>query len=275
MVSASIHPRISVSGLSSINWTLDQEIAFDLAEGVSAIGIFFPKAVKHPAPVQAVREAGLRCACVTASMRGESFVSPRDGDPTLPLRVLQPAIDMAAELSAPCYFTASETPLRMPTDDAYDLLVPALSPVVEYARSRNVRLAIEPNSPATRDNGFIHTLPDAIDLSRDADIDICLELQNCWIERHLPRLFRENIDRFAVVQVSDYLIPESLRINRRVLGDGSMPLEWMLGLLLEAGYSKLFEIEVIGPAIEAEGYESAIRRSLEWLSERLVKWGVD
>jgi len=87
-------------------------------------------------------------------------------------------------------------------------------------------------------------------------------------------LFRENVDRFAVAQVSDYLVGETSRLNRRVLGDGSMPIEWLLGLLLDAGYAGMFEIETVGPAIEQEGYASAVRRSVDWLNERLVKWGV-
>jgi sugar phosphate isomerase/epimerase len=58
-----------------------------------------------------------------------------------------------------------------------------------------------------------------------------------------------------------------------VPGDGSMPLAWMIRQLLEAGYHGLFEIEVIGPSIEAEGPEEALRRSVEWLSDLLKEYG--
>jgi sugar phosphate isomerase/epimerase len=162
----------------------------------------------------------------------------------------------------------------MPTDDAYAALVSALEPVTAYAATKGVPLAIENNSTATRGNGFIHTLLDAAELSQDTGIGIVLELQNCWMERHLARLFREHVKRFALVQVSDFLVGEAAKLNRRVPGDGSMPIEWMLERLLDAGYGGLFEIEVLGPAIEEEGYASAISRSLDWLSERLHTWGV-
>ena len=36
----------------------------------------------------------------------------------------------------------------------------------------------------------------------------------------------------------------------------------------------MFEIETLGPSIEEEGYASALRRSVEWLDDRLVTWGV-
>ena len=53
-----------------------------------------------------------------------------------------------------------------------------------------------------------------------------------------------------------------------------MPLEWLIGALLDAGYAGMFDLELLGPAIEAEGYAGAIRRGLDWLSERLTRWGV-
>jgi hypothetical protein len=47
-----------------------------------------------------------------------------------------------------------------------------------------------------------------------------------------------------------------------------------LGLLLDAGFTGYFEIETLGPVIEAEDYGSAIRRSVGWLNDRLPRWGI-
>jgi len=70
-------------------------------------------------------------------------------------------------------------------------------------------------------------------------------------------------------------VGEDIKFNRRVPGDGSMPLQWMLGLILDAGYTGFLDLEVLAPAIEAEGLGSAIQRSVKWLSEQLWSWGVD
>jgi sugar phosphate isomerase/epimerase len=111
-------------------------------------------------------------------------------------------------------------------------------------------------------------------LAEDTGIQICLELQNCWYERDLSRLFREYVSLLGIVQVSDFRVGEQLRLNRRVPGDGSMPLAWMIEQLLDAGYQGPFDIEVIGPSIDAEGPEAALVRSIDWLSERLTECGV-
>jgi sugar phosphate isomerase/epimerase len=265
-----VHPRVSVNPISSFNWTLEQDVDFYECVGVETIAIPFFKFADRPREgIEAIRRAGFRCS--TLSTGGPCLIE--SGAQTL--EILTGAIDVASALDCPSFYTVTGPTLpRMTTDDAYARLVETLGPANAYARSRGVRLAIEPTAIATRHHGFVHTLADAVDLSRDADIGICLDLQNCWYERSLPRLFRQNVDRFVVVQVSDFLVSEELRFNRRVPGDGSMPLEWMLGLLLDSGYQGYFDLEILGPAIEAEGYPSAIRRSVDWMSERLGTWGV-
>ena len=268
-----MHPRISVNMASSMGWTLDQDIAFYASRGIKAATVL-PSKLGEPASdgIRAVRDAGLGVAAmVWTPAPGGSLI-----DETNPaVQMLMPAVETAGALGSPClYVLAGSAPPRMPTDQAYDRLVGALRPASAHARDLGLRLALEANSHPTRASGFIHTLADAAELSRDADMGICLELQNCWYERHLPHLFRENVGRIDLVQVNDFLVGEELRLNRRVPGDGSMPLEWMLGHLLEAGYPGYFDLEIVGPAIEREGYASAIDRSLDWLGSRLLSWGV-
>lgn len=278
MEQTSLHPRISVNGISSWQWTIEQDIEFYRAARIGTIGVPFYKIARHPAAaVAAIQAAGLRCSSVPAgAAMGASLIAPpaSGGEPE-GLADLRRAIDASCALGSPtCYFTTGPALSRQPTDLAYDTLLAVIAPVNEYARAKGVRLAVENTSTATRDNGFIHTLADAVDLSRDAEVGIALELQNCWYERHLERLFKAHVDRFVVAQVSDFQVGEAARLNRRVPGDGDMPLEWMLGSLLDAGYQGLFEIEVVGPKIEEEGYPGAIRRSIDWLSGRLSAWGV-
>jgi sugar phosphate isomerase/epimerase len=48
-----------------------------------------------------------------------------------------------------------------------------------------------------------------------------------------------------------------------VPGDGDIPLASILRNLDAAGYGGAFELELVGPQIESEGYESAIRRAID------------
>lgn len=265
-----MHPRISLNTISSLTWPLERDLAMLARLAAPQFGFPLMKIEGDVGSgIEQIRNSGRSATCVAASTARASLLTSEDA-----LAALVPAIDVAHAVQSPlCYFTSGTTPERMPTDTATDALVAALPASIEYARSKGVRLAIENNSVTNRSLGFVHTLVDTIRLCEETDLEICLELQNCWYEADLPRLFREHVARIGIVQVSDFRVGESLQLNRRVLGDGSMPLPWMIEILLEAGYEGVFDIEIIGPSVDDEGPESALRRSAEWLSQLLEELG--
>ena len=77
------------------------------------------------------------------------------------------------------------------------------------------------------------------------------------------------MDVIGLVQVSDFVIGTHDTPNRVVPGDGDIPLHRLLNDIITAGYDGAFDLELIGPRIEDEGYESAIRRSTEGLGALL------
>ena len=192
------------------------------------------------------------------------------------LNSVKAPIDAARAIGCPAFYTVSGPPPRgTSTDQAFDMLVRTIGPVTDYARAQDIRLCVEHTGTGSRHISFLHSFADTVDLAKETGIAIVMELQTVWYERRLPQLFRENVERIALVQVSDFSIGEEPRLNRKVPGDGDIPLEWIIGQLLNAGYGGLFDIEVLGPHIEAEGYEHALRRSIDWLSGRLTRWELD
>ena len=69
-------------------------------------------------------------------------------------------------------------------------------------------------------------------------------------------------DVIRLVQVSDFKVGTIASSQRLVPGDGDIPLSKRFEALAGAGYAGAFEIEMVGPRIESEGYESAIRRAV-------------
>ena len=57
--------------------------------------------------------------------------------------------------------------------------------------------------------------------------------------------------------------------DRLVPGDGDIPIRRILGTVLAAGYPGSFDLELIGPHIEAEGYDSAVPRAVRALDDIL------
>ena len=116
---------------------------------------------------------------------------------------------------------------------------------------------------------FVYSLRDALHLARAAQIDVVLDFYSCWYERELEQLVRDNLESLALVQICDYAIGTFDTPNRSVIGDGDIPVERLVQMLLDAGYRGAFDVEILGPKIEAEGYAHAIRRSVAHAGEIL------
>jgi sugar phosphate isomerase/epimerase len=119
----------------------------------------------------------------------------------------------------------------------------------------------------------VHTLADAVDLARRLGIGVCVETNACWAERRLGETIAAGVDTFRVVQVSDFAVGTLSTPNRLVPGDGDIPLERVLGQVLAAGYEGCFDLELIGPRIDEEGYEPACTRAVAVVGDLLVRLG--
>ena len=271
-----MHHRISLNTFTTRHAPLDDDLALCRELGIRQLGLVSGKYAADPAGARArCAAAGIDVAFLSTSL-GDLVLVGRDaaaGGAAL-LTQLRPAIDAAATLAAPLLCLPSgATAGGTPTDRAIDALVAALPPARAYAARSGVRLAVENSSAATRDYGFIQSIADAARLAEAGGISICMELQNCWAEGGLAPLVKANAHRIGVVQVSDFTIGDDPRMNRRVPGDGDVPLERLIGMLLDSGYRGLFDIELVGPCIDAEGAVSAVRRSAAWLTELLTRLG--
>ena len=133
-----------------------------------------------------------------------------------------------------------------------------MAPVLAESAARGVPFAIEHTNSLRVDVGFVHTLADAIDLARRLGTGVCMEINACWAERDLAATVRAGVDTLRLVQVSDFAVGTLSTPNRLVPGDGDIPLARILGDVLDAGYAGCFDLELIGPAIDAEGYETAV-----------------
>jgi sugar phosphate isomerase/epimerase len=180
---------------------------------------------------------------------------------------------VAAALDAACVVFTTGPAGRRTWEDAAASLGEVLAPAVAQAAAAGIPLALEHTNSLRADVGFVHTLRDAIDLARALDTGVCMEINACWGERAINSSTRAGIDLIRLVQVSDYIVGTLTTPDRAVPGDGDIPLERIIGDLLDAGYQGVFDLEIIGPRIDAEGYASAIPRAIDYMDALLAKLG--
>lgn len=188
-------------------------------------------------------------------------------------RVVYDALEFGAAMGADSvWLTPGGIGSRLWEEAAEDFCT-RIAPVVDRAKELGVAFAVQPTNSLRLDLSFIFNLRDTIELARMAGAGVILELECCWYERGFEELVRDNIDLITLVQIGDFKIGSVSSPNRAVIGDGDIPLERLLRIILDAGYTGMFDLELIGPRIEAEGHLSATRRSLERATEILDRLG--
>lgn len=256
-----MHPRISLSAISTFTWDLDADLAFYERAGVTAIGASLAKLERAGLEVGArrIRDAGLRVTNLIGL--GPFRLDQPSQWPEQRARVTR-ALDAAEALQAECLILTTGPAGQLTWEDAADALEDALGPIVEDATRRGLPFGLEHTNSLRVDVGFVHTLADAVDLARRLGIGVCVETNACWAERGLAETIARGVDTFRIVQVSDYAIGTLSTPNRLVPGDGDIPFHRVLGQILAAGYPGCFDLELVGPRIDEEGYERACTRAI-------------
>jgi sugar phosphate isomerase/epimerase len=267
-----MHPRASVSEISTMSWALHEDLAFYADAGISNVGISVAKLERFgwDEGTRRVVDAGLR---VTNLIGLGPFDLAEPGRWESQRERLRRALDTASAVGAECvvFTTGPAGPLSW--EDAADALEAAVAPVLAEARGRGLPFALEHTNSLRVDVSFVHTLRDVLDLARRLDTGVCMEVNASWAERALADTIASGVDRLRLVQVSDFAVGTLSTPNRLVPGDGDIPLDRILGQVLAAGYEGSFDLELIGPRIEQEGYRSACQRSIERLGDLLDALG--
>jgi sugar phosphate isomerase/epimerase len=256
-------PRISVNSLSSATWSLSQDLELYQRLDVRRVSLFLPKLVDAGLE-RAIDEVLGRGISVDAVLPGAAFdLTDESGWPEVHEAMVM-AIETAQRLGATTMPTAGGSGRGQVYEWAVDRFSRAIEPVARTARHSGVRVALEPTRPQFAHLGFVHTLRDGVALAEQLDLWLMPDTAHLWWEPGLADMVTAGAPRFAVFQVADLALTAPV-VERLVPGDGEMPLGPMVAAALAAGFEGPFDIEIIGPAIEAEGYEGALFRSCQHL----------
>jgi sugar phosphate isomerase/epimerase len=253
--------RVSISQVTTWSWPFERDVEFFAAAGVPAMGISVRKldAIGVAQASRVVRDAGLRVSCLTSS---GGFPLDDAAATAAALARTREHLAAAAELRAECLMVLPGHAPSLSWDEQAARARPVLAAIAEDARRVGVRVALEPVSALRPDLGFLHTFHDALDVADELDVGVVLELANAWVERRLLDDVRARTSRIAVVQVSDFVVGTLAVNDRAVIGDGDVPLRPIVRAIADAGYDGWWDVELLGPRIEAEGYESVVPRAL-------------
>jgi len=245
------HPRLSVSAVSSWHASFDDDLEMWERLGIDHVGLSLRKCEEVGLDVAArrVRAAGLRVSNVVEC--GWCALDDRAAWPAYRDR-LGAALATFGAITVVTTGPAGS----LEWDAAADAFCALVAPL------DGARLAVENTSALRLDLSFVTTLRDTVDLAQLAGTRVCAEINSCWAERDLAQTLGRAGRTLAHVQLSDWRIGSLATPDRCVPGAGDIPLAAIVRRLDAAGYRGAFEVELVGPQIEREGYERAIARAL-------------
>ncbi|MDQ1359766.1 MAG: hypothetical protein QOJ44_143 [Acidimicrobiaceae bacterium] len=261
-------PRFSVSSLSTQSWSLRQDLDLYERLDIRRVTLFLPKLIEAGLD-QAMDEIVGRHLHVDGVLPGAAFDLTDESGWAEVRESMVLAVETAQRLGAHTLPTAGGSARGQSYEWAVDRFSRAIEPIVAAARPRGVRVAVEPTRPQFAHLGFVHTLRDGLALACELDLWVVPDTTHVWWEPDLPGLLAAGASRIALFQVADLAFAGPV-LERLVPGDGEIPLGPLMGAAVAAGFTGPFEIEILGAAIETEGYEDAVRRSYEHL-EGLVQ----
>jgi len=261
--------RFSLSEITTLGWPFERDVAAFAAAGAPGIGVSVAKLERYGIDrgTRLLRDAGLPVSCLTSS--GPFPLGDAAGEAAALDRARR-HLDVAAELGASCLFLLTGARPALSWEEAAARARPLVESLVAAAAAVRVRVALEPTSQLRMDLSFLHSFDEALDFVDAIDspwLGVVLELNNAWIERRLYDNIRRRTARIAIVQVSDFKVGTLAASERVMIGDGDIPLRRICRALADAGYAGWYDIELLGRAIEAEGYEAVVPRALRRFRE--------
>jgi sugar phosphate isomerase/epimerase len=198
--------------------------------------------------------------------RGEEFWGRVRGQ-------LDRAIDIAAHLQAQSIYMLTGGHGSFSWEEAAEIFCDAVAPCASRARAAGISLLIENAPPLYADLHIAHSLRDTVALAEMAGIGVCIDIFSCWTEAGLKESIARAMPQCRLVQVSDYVYGDRSLPSRAVPGDGAIPLQQIIGWIVNAGYSGVFDLELLGPRIS--GQEAQVRRSADYVGELLRSLGIE
>lgn len=261
----SVDRHFSVNGMAALALPLAQELELYRQLGVQSFGLPAAKLIQTP---QSEVDRLMRSVQAELAYLFVPFSAPtEDADGWgRQVALLSNAVTAAARYGAPTVYFTTGPSGALTWDQAADKLAAAIAPVLKLAREAGIWLAVENSMSIRSDISFVHSVRDAAALAEELDLGLCVDLYCAWQERDLTGTLGSVLDRIRLVQVADFRVGTLSVPNRWVPGDGDLPLRRLLEQVWSLGYRGLVDLELAGPAIDAEGAQSALRRGMAWLA---------
>ncbi|CAN5339678.1 sugar phosphate isomerase/epimerase [soil metagenome] len=158
--------------------------------------------------------------------------------------------------------------------DARAQVADGIAELLAYGKAHGVRIALEPLHPMyAADRSCLSTITEAQRLCERLGepqwLGLCLDVYHIWWDPDVEASIAAAKDRIFDFHVCDWLVPTHDMLNDRgMMGDGVIEIKRLRGLVEDANYRGLVEVEIFS---SHNWWKRPIEETLRICRERLAK----
>jgi sugar phosphate isomerase/epimerase len=161
------------------------------------------------------------------------------------------AIDEAEALGAPLIVLVCGASPAQSLEESRKQIAEGIEAVIPYARSANIKLAIEPLHPMYADmRSAINTLAQANDMAEQLNsptVGVAIDVYHLWWDPALKAEIARcgNNNHIFAFHICDWKTPTTdLLLDRGLMGEGCINIKEIRGWVEEAGFDGFHEVEI-------------------------------
>ena len=242
--------RISISEITTVSATFEEDLAAYSAAGAEGIGIWEMKLTSDRIDRERLSASGLK---VTNCVPTVPLILPAPGfedppDPVERMGLMSASIRRLAAYEPGCVVFLTGPIGDRDEQVARRIAIDGIHRLADAAESAGVRIGLEPVHTSQRDDySFVNSIPEALELLEEAgrpEVGIMFDSYHLW---DTPTLFEDidtHLDRFTGVHVADFRDPPRGSSDRVLPGDGVADLPRILAALDSAGWRGAYDVEI-------------------------------
>jgi sugar phosphate isomerase/epimerase len=255
--------KLSVSEVTTHAWTFDQDVAHYAAAGLDAIGVWRDKldVYGQEQGLALLTSSGLQVANLVDA---GYFLSKTRSQTRRAIEDVLEAIQLAQAMKTDCLLivTGDIGSFHRTLEQARQIVIEALKELAPAAQQAGVRLAIEPINQRYPGYTFLHDIPSTLDIVEAVGspaVGLFFDTDHLYESPNLFKDIEAAGEKIFCVHINDMPAKPRPGIDRKLLGDGIIPLKEILSAIEATGYQGFYDVEVMSDEVWSRDYDRVLQ----------------
>jgi sugar phosphate isomerase/epimerase len=255
-------PKLSISEVTTHGWSFGEDVKAYAAAGIQGIGVWRDKLDNfgEQAGLALLQESGLEVANLVDA---GYFLSKTRSQTRRAIEDVIEAIQLAEKLNTDCLLivTGDVGSFFRTVDQSKEIVIEALKEVAPVAKEAGVRLAIEPINARYPGYTFLKDIPatmEIVDAVGADNVGLLFDTDHLYESPDLMNEIASVGERIFSVHVNDMPAEPGPGIDRRMMGDGVIPLKEILSAIDATGYQGYYDVEIMSESVWGMDYPTLI-----------------